>query len=298
MKLLRYPFLLVLVALCFQWTGQSVAAQHRNINATFQGIWIWESYLTDKDLQDPENIEIYKHWAYGQDMKTTPFMSLTASIWQKDGKLSGYCDSVEHFGDKFDDGDFTMIASENAAQIELQSSYGSKMKVRLTYRKNRLYWNVVRIYETSGDLRFPMTATLRKAFSPMVEGISIGSSFSDVKKALGKSAHTSRSPHDICGKSLELKYPGLIVELCQDEPKRDVWCLTITGKQWRMFGGLRIGITDIEVEKILGIPGSRSLDQATGQEVISYYFTGFDTSFRVYLSKYKVVKIEMLADQI
>lgn len=297
MRLFRYSFWFVCVAIAFQWAVQPVAAQHKKIDPAFRGNWTWDFYLTDKDLQNPDTVEIYRNLAYGQDMKTVPFRSLTVSLWQENGKLSGYCQSVEHFGGKMDDGHFTAIPIGNVAQFELQSSAGSIVKVCLTHRKNRLVWNIIRIDKRSEDFRLPMKVVLHKDFFPSVKGISLDSSLNEVRKALGKPIAINQSPHDVCGESLELKYEGLEAHFCKDEPKPFVWFLSITGKQWRMSAGLRTGITDLEVERILGIPDTRSIDEETGQEILSYHFTGSDSFVMIYLSKYKVVKIEMVADQ-
>lgn len=299
MRLLGFPSLLVLATICFHGSIQSAAAQQRRTSPSFQGVWTWSYYLKDKDMQGSKSADTYKRLAAqqgAQNIKDVPFISLTVGLRQGGNNLSGYCLSKMRFGSEEDSDSFTAIIKGGVAKFDLESSFGGRITFRLSKRENKLYWKVVSVKGANREHAFPETAILQREFFPAVRGVTLGSTLKEVIKSLGAPKLRTITSYDVCGKNLELQYSGLLIELCDDDGL-SVRSITVTGKQWRMSRGLRIGMTDLEVEKVLGIPSRRYIDQEQGYEVLSYNFPSFDSFFHIYLSKYKVVRIEMLDDE-
>jgi hypothetical protein len=237
---------------------------------------------------DPE-----KEQFQGQKIKENSFMSLVIRLEQQGNELSGTCSNKVRYEWEGDESSFTTTIKGKVAQLEIESTLGGKAIIRLTAHKNRLYWNVIKIDNSKGEFWFPQTATLQREYYPSLRGISTGSDQKEVLKTFGKASHKTLLPPDDCRESIRLKYPGLEIDICKEMPEPFVWHMTVTGKHWRMSGGLRVGLTDNEVENIVRIPDWRYIDEEQGYEVLSYSFEGVGSFFRIYLSNYAVVKIEI-----
>jgi hypothetical protein len=142
--------------------NQQAAAQRSKSADSFQGNWTWMYFLKERDLRDPEKVEIYKQLAGEDDIKATPFMLLTLKLTRKGNTLTGECDSGMRFGTKIDEGSFTSIIKGNTTEFELISSFGGKVTVRLMSRRNRLYWQIINIDNSEGDYWYPENAILHR----------------------------------------------------------------------------------------------------------------------------------------
>jgi hypothetical protein len=152
--------LLSIVAFALQNHTQPIAAQTRHSASRFQGSWNWEYYLTKEDLRDFD-VEQFKRWAEGMDIRKTPFETLDVKITQRGNKLTGECFSLMRFIDRVDGCEFSTRIKRGVAQFKVESSHGSIVTVRLTERRNRLYWKVVKS-EGDGEYWFPDKAILRR----------------------------------------------------------------------------------------------------------------------------------------
>ena len=63
------------------------------------------------------------------------------------------------FIDKLDGGEFSARIKGNVAQFTIESSHGSKVTIRLTRQRNRLYWKIIKT-EGDGEHWFPDKAAL------------------------------------------------------------------------------------------------------------------------------------------
>ena len=74
------------------------------------------------------------------------------------------------------------------------------------------------------------------------------------------------------GPTKELGYPGLVVQLCRPDADRDfhVWQIEVSGKEWSMTPGLRVGMTRRDVTRLLGSPMNSDVDPEGRTERIHY----------------------------
>jgi hypothetical protein len=95
------------------------------------------------------------------------------------------------------------------------------------------------------------------------------------------------------GPTKTLQYEGLTLELCKPEGHAEfyVWSIVVTGKQWLVEPGLRVGMNRNAVVKVLGPPDNASRDTATSRETLSYSYKSFDGYYGATLEKGRVVEI-------
>jgi hypothetical protein len=163
MRLIRRLSLVALIGLIIQGSIQQVAAQSPKPSGPFQGKWTWAYFLKDKDLRDPDTVEIYKQLAGDIDIKAVPFMELDLDLTRKGNRLTGECLSVMRFGNRIDSSEFTSIIKGNVTQFGLKSSHGGKVTVRLTSHANRLYWRIIKADNSEGNYWYPGRAVLHRA---------------------------------------------------------------------------------------------------------------------------------------
>lgn len=141
-------------------------------------------------------------------------------------------------------------------------------------------------------------------FAPAVKGVSLGAQESQVLQVLGR-PHRTVSGHDTetgQGKLLSLIYAGVTVELCKPDapqPKKHpsglhVWKITVTGSEWEVSPGIRVGMTRKDVVGVIGTP--HSANPAGDGETLHYSPFPFDASFWVRLKGGVVVEIGMAED--
>jgi len=75
------------------------------------------------------------------------------------------------------------------------------------------------------------------------------------------------------GDRRNLEYDGLLLELCKPDGANDyhVWRIEVTGSQWRLTPGLRIGMSRARVVAVLGEPESITADGGTSTLHYSLY---------------------------
>jgi hypothetical protein len=137
-----------------------------------------------------------------------------------------------------------------------------------------------------------------------VKGVSLGTLRGAAIEALGKPSSTAsgRDTEMGQGSTLELAYPGLIVDLCEagrrqsEKTPKDlhVWRMTVTGKAWEVSPGARVGMSRPEIEAILGVPNS--VDTRGEEQVLHYSPFQFDAWLTVTLKAGVVVQVQMVED--
>jgi len=135
--------------------------------------------------------------------------------------------------------------------------------------------------------------------TPSVNGISLGSTLSDVQGRLKTPKKRTAPPRDDLlgmGDLLELEFDGLIVELCRPpgDDELHVWRIQLTGQQWNLTPGLHIGMTRDAVVKVLGEPDS--VTARSDVETLHYTFYQFDGWLWVEIAEGKLAKVALSED--
>ena len=106
-----------------------------------------------------------------------------------------------------------------------------------------------------------------------VHGVTLRTLKPAVQTALGEPSRTETG-HDSemgLGDFVDLTYPGLLVQLCKPEgdsplPKMSafhVWRIQVTDARWEISPGLRVGISQAALVRVLGEPRSSKTDDGT-----------------------------------
>ena len=104
----------------------------------------------------------------------------------------------------------------------------------------------------------PPTIAWRYPKEPSLKGVTVGTTLEEVLNILGEpsdkqitwpAAAESRP-------SQTLEYPGLLIEVFMPKGRSsfEVWSFLVTGKQWTVDPGIKIGMSEQKVIKLLGQP--------------------------------------------
>jgi hypothetical protein len=117
----------------------------------FEGSWNWAVYAESKDELPP---------AYrGMEIREVPAYALDITIRQRGNRLTATCGVLARFLARVDECDFSAVARNGSALINLKSNFGGSATVRLTLEGERLRWKLVR---SKGEFYYPRDVTLRK----------------------------------------------------------------------------------------------------------------------------------------
>jgi len=144
-------------------------------------------------------------------------------------------------------------------------------------------------------------ASVRKDPSLTLRGVGLGSSPVEIVKAFGKPPVEHRSAADLesgMGQLMELVYDGLKFDLCKPQGQTEfhVWRLIVTGPDWLLEPGIKVGMSRDEARRVLGAPSSASKQKETGRETLHYMFSAFDGWYWVSVAKGTVVEIGAAED--
>ena len=139
------------------------AANAQSRSANFQGQWEWVIYAKSRDELPP---------AYRNErLRDVPAASVFMDLKQRGQKLTGDCDASRRFLARLEECEVDATVKGKTAELELQSSFGGKITVRLTRSGNRLHWKVIK--SDGGEHYFPEDVYLwrvkRKVEKPDVE---------------------------------------------------------------------------------------------------------------------------------
>ena len=127
-----------------------------------------------------------------------------------------------------------------------------------------------------------------------LNGVGLGSTYGQVKKALGKPSKESKPKREECtgGKERNVYYDGAAL-FFMDEGKKtfDVVAFEVTSPQYSV-SGIKVGDTQLTVRRVLGSKFSSETNQQEGTTAWTYEMDGETGSATVTFKKGKVVKIE------
>ncbi len=138
--------LILLFLLIFAY---SVAASAQR---PFQGEWHWAVYAKSRSELPPAYRDAPLH--------EVPGASVWLRIEQRGNKLSGEYSASRRFLARLEEGDLDPIVIKGkTADLELTSSWGGKLRVRISVTGNRLHWKVIK---EEGLQYFPIDVVLRR----------------------------------------------------------------------------------------------------------------------------------------
>ncbi|HVF45677.1 MAG TPA: hypothetical protein VM936_21805 [Pyrinomonadaceae bacterium] len=117
----------------------------------FEGSWNWAIYAESKD----ELPLAYR----GMEIREVPAYALDITIRQRGDRLTATCGVLARYLARVDECDFSAVARNGSALINLKSNFGGSATVRLTLEGERLRWKLVR---SRGEFYYPRDVTLRK----------------------------------------------------------------------------------------------------------------------------------------
>ena len=142
------PFCLSLTLLALFLAPQLGQAQQNKIPAGFQGAWEGVRYLKDKTRARA-----------GVDVNKSPCEQISLNLSQEGAILKGeYAVSLD-WGRRFESGELESKIMDNIAELNLESGWRGKVKVRLTLRGGKLYWKIM---QSEGENYFPLEMVLRR----------------------------------------------------------------------------------------------------------------------------------------
>lgn len=138
-----------LILLSLVMLAASIAASAQR---PFQGEWKWAIYAKSRSELPP---------AYRDaPLREVPGASVWLRIEQRGNKLSGEYSASRRFLARLEEGDLDPIVIKGkTADLELTSSWGGKLKVRISVAGNRLHWKVIK---EEGEHYFPLDVVLRR----------------------------------------------------------------------------------------------------------------------------------------
>ena len=138
-----------------------------------------------------------------------------------------------------------------------------------------------------------------------VRGVKLGTLKPAVLTALGKPLQL-KTDHDTemgMGDTLDLSYPGLVVELCKPEGNPPavpgarefhVWRIQVTDPRWEVSPGLRVGMSRAALENVLGKP--KYSETKNGLTTLNFSPFRFDAFMWIQLRGGVVTEIGMAED--
>ena len=143
----RIRFML-LAAACFVICIPATAQQKR----PFQGDWEWIVYAKSRKEFPPA----YRN----EPLKSVPVASLYLKLFQKGNKLTGDYSSSANYLAKLEDGELDAVVKGRSAMLELTSSFGGNITVRITLSGKLLHWRIVKADD--GVAYFPQVVLLHR----------------------------------------------------------------------------------------------------------------------------------------
>ncbi len=146
-----------------------------------------------------------------------------------------------------------------------------------------------------------ITAGGQREPSLTIKGVGLGSSATQVVRALGKPAKQVRLADDTemgMGQLEELIYKGVKFELCKPEGKDQfqVWRVIATRSNWLLEPGIKVGMMREDVVRLLGSPLDISNDSHTAHETLHYGFSTRDGWFWLVVANGRVLEIGAAQD--
>lgn len=148
----------------------------------------------------------------------------------------------------------------------------------------------------------PTTARVAAPQSPAgevdlsVNGIRFGTSYADVVKAVGKPRNQARErvSADSCGPAymdLGLTYGGLFIRMKGTPKGTDFKAVSfdVTSARWTIAPGIRVGMSDADLRKVVGDPGST--DEVEGTIVEHFVNAGNNGIANLFVKNGKLVRV-------